>query len=226
MSAAKSAVKLHIHLMSEMKDAYQGHHTVGRAAIDVSPSDTVEKMKFAAFAALGEFAELRDVHHTTCRFICGTRVISAADDSKSVSEVGVAQGAELHVILPFGHDSILCQPQAPAAAKANAEPASPTVKIHARLKSMIRDSYDGVVPAGKGEIDVDVNTSILDFKGKIFGALGEIDELRDIHHTHCSFLVEGGDILSSDKDSKRIKDFPFIKDGVTIDVMLPIGHAE
>jgi hypothetical protein len=225
MAAPKINVHIHLKVQSDMRDSYGSHHTVGRAAIELDITESVERLKFLALAALGEFSELRDVHHTACKFVVGTKFLSAADDSKLVSEVGVSDNAELHVLLPFGHDSVLAQPAnaAAAAAASPASPASPKHKIHVALKSEIRDSYDGVVTAGRSEVDVDPNDTIERFKALCFGALGEIEEIADVHHTHCSFHVEGGGILRSDDDGKRVKDFPEIKNGAKVDIMLPLG---
>lgn len=225
-AAASSRVKIHLELRSVMRDSYDSFHTVGRASTDILASDSVESFKFKALAALGEFAEIRDVHHTACRFVAGPRVISSDDDAKTCAEVGLQNNVEVHVILPIGHDSILAVPASSSstASSTSAVPSSPTFKIHVHLKSVIRDAYDSVEPVAKAELEVNATDSIETLKEKAFGALGEIDELQDVHHTHCKFFVTGGKgMLNSSDDNKTVAQVG-IKEGDEIHVMLPIGH--
>lgn len=222
-------VKIHLELRSMMRDSYDSCHTVGRAAIDILASDTVEAFKCKALAALGEFAEIRDVHHTKCRFIAGPKLIASEDDAKTCAEIGLQNNVEVHVMLPIGHDSALATPSSSAAAAASSSspvssPSSPSrFKIHVHLKSVIRDAYDTVEPVAKAELEVLGGDSIESLKAKAFAALGEISELRDVRHTQCKFHVAGKGMLTAADDDKSVAQFG-VKEGDEIHIVLPIGH--
>ena len=111
--AQSPTVRVHLHLKSYIRDSYGSYLTTGKVALDVAASETVGSLKVKALLSLGEFDEVRNLepgHHSKCQFSVGPIILTEADDGKTLAAAGVAEGAEVHVMLPYGHDSALCKP--------------------------------------------------------------------------------------------------------------------
>ncbi len=93
-------ITVKVHLKSVLRDSYDTMQTAAKADVEVNKTDKVLDFKAKALAALGEFTELRDVHHTQCRFVgAGARIIGPEDDDKTLAEIGLTHECEVHVVL-------------------------------------------------------------------------------------------------------------------------------
>lgn len=221
--------KVHLSLKSVMRDSYDSLHTVATASLDIPLSETVETFKGKVLGLLGEYAELYDVHHSQCRFLVGSKVITPEEDNKTLSEIGVDHDGEVHVVLPIGHAP--ASPKQPAAVLTSAAASSTLPSssvaakhvVHLELKSVLRDSYDSFHTAAKASLDIDLDTETVEsFKTKALVLLGEFTEIRDVHHTKCHFTV-GTSVIGADKDGLKCKDAG-IDHNCEVHVILPHGH--
>lgn len=107
-SPSSSSKKIHLELKSVLRDSYDSLHTAATGSVDIDvDTETVEGFKVKALAVLGEFAEIRDVHHTKCKFnIIGGNAaqLTAEKDSQTCKQVGLDHDAKVEVLLPIGHD--------------------------------------------------------------------------------------------------------------------------